>query len=181
MKKIALAALAAFSFQTNAAELSFTTFEASYEQAEFDCSSNCDGFALSGNLAFSNVFYGTAEFSSIDDLGDDISVLGVGIGARHYLSDTSAIYGEFGAVRIDVDTRFGDGNRTEGFVGAGVRGMVAEQVELDFNLNKILQSGIDVSAEFKSTYFFNEQVGGFLAINAGDGFTGAGLGVRINF
>lgn len=176
MKKIVLACAAALlAANVSAAELSFNNLGINYQQLDFDCDTDCDGFGVSGSLEFNETFMGSVDYQ---DFESDVSVTYVGLGARHKFSDNAAIYGQLGAANLDVD---GFGSETEGFVGLGVRGMVASQFEADLLLRKVTVSGSDVSAKLTGTYFFTDTVGASLFFEGADDVFGAGVGVRFNF
>lgn len=176
MKKIVLAfAAALFAVNVSAAELSFNNLGLNYQQIDFDCDTNCDGFGVSGSLEFNETFMGSVDYQNFES---DVDLTYVSLGARHKFSDNAAIYGQIGAANLDVD---GLGSETEGFVGVGVRGMLSTQFEGDFLLRKIAASGSDVGAKLTGTYFFTDTVGASLFLEGSDDVFGGGVGVRFNF
>ena len=178
MKKMILAAAAAlFSLSATAAELSFNNFEVRYSQLDFSCGSDCDGFGLKGSVEFNELFHGELDYSRYSGGGDSASLAYLGFGARHQFNDQAAVYGLLGAVRADV----GDFDKTYGFAGVGVRGMLTENFEGEALLRKVLKGGFDPSLKLSGTYFFTETVGAQLAIETSDGDTGGDIGLRINF
>ena len=186
MKALILAAASLFSLSASAAELSFSTLEGSYIQADLDCSTDCDGFGIEGSISFDETFYGTAGFQNIFQnidvnfgSGDaDFSTLFLTGGARHMISESSAIYGELGFVRFDGD--FSD-EETDAVAIAGIRGMFNPSFEGEAEISRIFQSGADVELSLKGTFFFTDTVGGFAGVSASDGDTGAKVGLRLNF
>jgi hypothetical protein len=178
MKALILAAATLFSLSASAAELSFNTLEGSYNQFDLDCSSNCDGFSLEGSVGFNETFYGTAGLDTGEFSGADVTALFLTGGARHMISDSSAVYGELGFVRVDSDDFDAE---TDAVAVVGIRGMFNPSFEGEAELSRIFQSGADVELGLKGTFFFTDTVGGFLGVSASDGDTGASVGLRLNF
>jgi hypothetical protein len=175
MKKFLLAIVSAtFALNAAAAELSFNNLGLGYQQLDFDCDTNCDGFRLNGSLDFNETFGGAVDFTNYEG---DVNLTFVTLRAKHMLSDAAAIYGEAGVVNFDTD--FGD--ETEAAVGVGVRGMATESLELDFNIRHIFADNSDQIARLTGTYFFTDTVGGSINLDGADGVFGGGFGVRVNF
>jgi hypothetical protein len=102
--------------------------------------------------------------------------------ARHQFNDTSAIYGQAGVARLKLDLDFlGSDSETKGFLGVGVRSMLAPQFEGDLLVRKVFASGSDISVKATGTYFFTETVGASLILDGADGQFGGGVGIRLNF
>jgi hypothetical protein len=179
MKKLALALIAsAFAVNATAAELSFNNLGLTYQQADFDCSSDCDGFGIKGSVEFNEMFFGEVDYFNVDN---DVSLTYLGLGLRHNISDTAAIYGLLGAARIEVDSFFFDDSETKAFAGVGIRGMMTENFEGEALVRKVFIGGLDPAVKLSGTYFFTETVGGQLFVEGSDGDFGGGIGLRVNF
>ena len=183
MKKILLAVLAsAFAFGASAAELSFNNFGIGYTQADFSCSSDCDGFNLLGSLEINDLFSVNADYTNINASGgSSVDFTYLGLGVRSEFSDNAAFFGQVGAARIGIDTPFGDDSETKGFAGVGIRGMFSEQFEGEALVRKVFASDFDASLKLTGTYFFTDTVGASLNVETNDGDTGGGVGLRMNF
>jgi hypothetical protein len=175
MKKLILAAVAMAALNASAAELSFNNLGLRYQQLDFDCDTNCDGFGIAGTVEFNELLIGELDYQ---DYNGDVSLAYVGLGLRRGISDTTAVYGTVGAVRLDSD--FGD-NVTEGYLSLGMRGMITESFEGDASVRYIFEDDSDPSVKLAGTYFFTETVGGQVFLEASDGIFGGGLGLRLNF
>jgi hypothetical protein len=180
MKKTLLATAALmFAANLSATDLSFNNLSLSYKQADFDCNSKCDGLNLIGSLEFSPNFAGSLDYANYSG---DLSLTYLSFDARHQFNETSAIYGQAGAARAKYDfSRFDYGTSTKGFLGVGVRSMLAPQFEGDLLVRKVFASGSDVSFKATGTYFFTDTVGASLILDGADGQFGGGIGLRLNF
>ena len=183
MKKSLLAVMASvLAFSASAADLSFNNVGIGYRQADFSCGSDCDGLNLLGSIEINDIFSVNVDYTNIDvSGGSSIDFTFLGLGVRHELSENAAFFGQAGAARIGIDTRFGDDSETKGFVGVGLRGMLSEQFEGEALVRKVFASNSDASLKLTGTYFFTDVVGASLSVEASDGDTGGGVGLRMNF
>lgn len=172
MKNVLLAALAAVSMNSAAADLSFNNLSLGYTQLDTSCSSDCDGFNLRGSLAFGENFFGDVDYSNYEG---EVDLTYVGLGYRHHYSTNAAFIGLLGAANVDGDF----GSETKAYLGIGVRGMMTPNLEGEAILRKV--GSFDASARLSGTYFFTETVGGYLSVEADSDVTGLGAGVRFNF
>jgi hypothetical protein len=183
MKKTLLATAALFlATGLSATELSFNNLSMSYKQADFDCNANCDGFNLIGGLEFSPNFGASVDYL---DYAGNLSLpylTYLSFDARHNISDTAAVYGQAGAARVNFSSGpFNSQSDTKGFLGVGIRSMLALQFEGDLLVRKVFASGSDVSVKATGTYFFTDSVGASLILDGADGQFGGGVGLRLNF
>ena len=182
MKKILLAVLAsAFAFGASAAELSFNNLEVGYSQLDFSCGSDCDGLNLIGSVEINDMFSVNVDYTNIDFLGADADVTYLGLGLRNEFSENAAIFGQAGVGRVSFDSNFGSDSETKAFVGAGVRGMMTERFEGEALVRKVFVNGSDPALKLTGTYFFTDTFGASVNVEASDGDSGGGLGLRLNF
>jgi hypothetical protein len=175
MKKLLLSVAALFAINAQATDLSFNNFGLVYSQADFSCSTNCDGFGLQGSVEFSPMFSAGLDYTNYS--GDfDVSYLTLGI--RSEFSETAAVYGQLGLARASAG-RAGSLNRS--VAGVGLRGMLGERIEGDVLVRKVFLKGVDASVKLTGTYFFTDTVGGQLFVEGGGSDFGGGLGLRVNF
>lgn len=183
MKKIFLTVLAsALAFGANAAELSFNNASIGYSQADFSCSSDCDGLNLLGSIEINDIFSANLDYTNIDAAGgSSVDFTYLGLGVRSEFSDNAAFFGQVGAARVGIDTPVGDDSETKGFAGVGVRGMFSERFEGEALVRKVFASNVDASLKLTGTYFFTDTVGASLNVETSNGDTGGGIGLRVNF
>lgn len=161
-----------------ATELSFNNLTLGYEQLDFDCSSDCDGFGASASAELSDLFYVSAAAARYEDsLNAYSAALGLRTGGSRH-----AWYGEVGLARATLSTPFGrvrSGN--ELYVAGGIRGMVTPNLELDAGLAYVNADDADPTFGVTGTWFFTDTVGVSLGLSGGNDLFGGGVGLRVNF
>jgi len=182
MKKILLAVLAsAFAFGASAAELSFNNLEVGYSQLDFSCSSNCDGLNLIGSVEINEMFSASVDYTGVSGNGADADLTYLALGIRNEFSENAAVFGQVGVGRISVDSGFDNDSETKAFVGVGVRGMMTESFEGEALVRKVFASGSDPALKLTGTYFFTDTFGASVNVEASNGDSGGGVGLRLNF
>jgi hypothetical protein len=182
MKKTFLAVIAsAFALNASAAELSFNNLGIGYNQIDFSCSSNCDGFNLLGSVEINEMFSASIDYTGISDSGADLDVTYLGLGLRNEYRDNAAVFGQFGLARVSASFNGDSGSINKAFAGVGVRGMMTESIEGEAIVRKVFVNGLDPTLKLTGTYFFTDTVGASVNIETSNGDTGGGIGLRLNF
>lgn len=139
------------------------------------------GLGLRGAYPFTPQFYATAQFLSTNAGSDviDIDRLDMGFGGGYHmpLNRTTDFFAELGFLRVDTDVGDDDGLR----VGAGVRSLVAKQVELRGSVEYVDVFDGELVINLGAQYAINDAWAGFLELSEGDMFGGYMLGVRFNY
>ncbi len=171
LKKLCVAAVLALPLTAMADGLSYRFLEADYVMVEADGGGEADGFAIGGSYLFTPQLYATAGYSSLspDGASDvDISSFSAALGFRHPLTTTIDANLEAGFVSAEVDAgSLGSEDDTGYSLGAGLRAMVASQLELNGGVSyvKIFDEG-DTSLGLGAVFSFTPQ----LALVAGADF-----------
>lgn len=175
---LAALALTLLSSSVTAAELSFNNFTAGYEQLDFDCSSDCDGFGVGVSAELSDLFFITGSAARYEDsLNAYSATLGVRTSGTQY-----AWYGELGLAKATISTPFGRvSSDSELVVAGGIRGLVTPNLELDAGISYVNADDADPSVGVTGTWFFTDTVGVSLGLSGGNDLFGGGLGLRVNF
>ena len=182
MKKILLAVLAStLAFSASATELSFNNLQVGYSLFDFDCNTNCDGFNLGGSLEINEMFSTAVDYTRFGGNSNNLDFTYLSLGIRNEFSESSAVFGQVGAARVSADSNFGGGSETKAFVGVGVRGMMTERFEGEALVRKVFIGGFDPSLKLTGTYYFTDTVGASVNVEASDGYSGGGVGLRMNF
>lgn len=187
MKKILLAVVATSVFATSfvssasAAELSFNNLEVGYSQLDFSCSTDCDGLNLIGSVEINEMFSASIDYTGISGNGADADLTYLALGIRNEFSDSAAVFGQVGVGRVSFDSNFDSDSETKAFVGVGLRGMMTENFEGEALVRKVFVSGADPSIKLTGTYYFTDTIGASLNVEASNGDSGGGVGLRLNF
>ncbi len=182
MKKIFLAVLAStLTFSATAAELTFNNLEVGYTQLDFSCDKSCDGFNLIGSVEINEMFSASVDYTGISGNGADADLTYLALGIRNEFSENAAVFGQAGVARLSFDSQFGSDSETKAFIGAGIRGMLTESFEGEALVRKVFVSGSDPSLKLTGTYYFTDTLGASFNLEASDGDSGGGVGLRLNF
>lgn len=180
MRQSILAALALtlLSGTAAAADLSFNNLSAGYEQLDFDCSSDCDGFGIAASAELSELFFISAAASRYEDsLNAYSGAIGVRTGGERH-----AWYGQLGLAKATLSTPFGRvSSDSELFIAGGIRGMVTPKLELDAGVGYVNADDADPTVNLTGTWFFTDKLGAYLSLGGGNDLFGGGVGVRLNF
>jgi hypothetical protein len=176
---LAIAAVAPFSAQ--ASELNYNYVEADYASSHL-AGTTAGGYNFKGSMAFGDSFYGAFTYGQVSknriDSGlvngtgspilfdADLSNTTVSLGFRHAISDKADFYSELGYARsnLGLDVRgFGKGSESgNGYrIAAGVRGMLTDQFEGNFNVNyaDVGNAGNGVGVGIGGIYHINDTWG----------------------
>jgi len=162
---IALALAAALPLSAQAAdELKYNYIEADYASTHA-FGTTLDGYNFKGSAAFGDNFYGTASYGQVSKNGGHFDEGTLGVGYRHAISDKANWESELSYV--DDRVKGGGGSISDnGYrIATGVRGMLGDKFEGNFNVNytDVSNLGNGVGAG----------VGGMFHINDTWGITGA--------
>ena len=175
LKKLCLAAALALPLSAMAEGLSYSYVEAGYVMADIDGGGEADGFGFGGSYLFAPQIYATASYSRLKtDTSPKIEISGFsgGVGFRQPLNATVDANLEVGFIAADVDAgSFGSDDDTGYSVGAGLRAMVAKQLELNGGVSyaKVFDEGetsFDVGGVFSFTPQFAAIAGASFADDA---------------
>lgn len=136
---IALALAAALPLSAQANELSYKYIEAGYASNHLDLggsSGTLDGYDVKGSFAFNDDFYGNLSYTSGSKNSVDLDETVVGVGFRHALSDKADLNASLSWVHDNLDIGNFASVSDDGYRAAvGVRGMLADKFEGNFNVN----------------------------------------------
>lgn len=171
-------ALTVLSGSAAAADLSFNNLTAGYEQLDFDCSSDCDGFGVGVSAELSDLFFISGSAARYEDsLNAYSATLGIRTGGTQY-----AWYGELGLAKATISTPFGRvSSDSELLVAGGIRGLVTPNLELDAGIAYVNADDADPTVGVTGTWYFTDTVGVSLGLSGGNDLFGGGLGLRVNF
>ena len=134
--------LVAFSASGYGQGVDYTYVQASYGQMELDlgiADVDGDGFGISGSAAVSENFHVFGDYQMAGlDFGVDLDILELGFGYNTAISETMDFVARAAYVRLEADAPGVPSDAADGYgIGIGVRGMVADDVELHGGLDYI--------------------------------------------
>lgn len=184
--------IAAFGFAsaTLADGFSYTHLDGGYARTEIDSNVfgadvDGDGFFLGGSLAATDNFHVFAAFSDQDfDFDLNYQTLSVGAGVNWPLHPNLDIVGRLSYVKADIDGPFGISISDDGYAaGAGLRGRVAERVELEGGLVYVNydESGSDTTPNLGARFLLTDAFALGASVSFEDDVTTWGIGARLNF
>jgi hypothetical protein len=188
MRQSILAALALtlLSGSAAAADLSFNNLTVGYEQLDFDCSSDCDGFGIAASAELSGLFFISGSASRYEDsLSAYSATFGIRTGGTRF-----AWYGELGLSRASVSANSVRLSEKELVLIGGIRGLVNPNLEIDASIgysnaddrlaiSRTLKS--DPTIAMTGTWFLTDTVGASLSLSGNGDLFGGGIGLRVNF
>ena len=175
---------------TMAAELDYNFIEFGYQTVEIDdvlpgLNVDGDGFAIRGVVEVAEQWYLVAAYQSIDfDFGVDGDTLQLGGGYHVAISDRADLFADLSYLRAEASA---DGFSSESDSGygmrVGVRGMVADRVELEGSLGYADFGGNNDGTTFSvgALYEFTPVVHGGVFVDLEEDATALGIGARIYF
>lgn len=187
LKKLCVAAALALPLSAMAEGLSYKFLEADYVMVDADGGGGeADGFAIGGSYLFAPQVYATAGYSSLspDGASDiDVTAFTAALGFRHPLTSTLDANLEAGFVSAEIDAgSFGSEDDTGYSLGAGLRAMVASQLELNGGVSyvNVFDEG-ETSFGVGAVFSFTPQLAAVAGADFGDETTGFNIGGRFMF
>jgi long-subunit fatty acid transport protein len=184
---LALAA-AMLPLMAQADNLSYSYVDVAYVSTDLDdFDEEIDGFALRGSVEVTEqafVFGGYTD-QSTTLFGEDLDVRSyeLGLGYAWPVSDTADFYGKIGYVQAEAEFA-GITVDDDGFsLGAGLRGRVAEQFELEgaVTYTDLSDSGDDTVLGLGARWYFTDAFNLGVEADIGNDATTYGVGGRFNF
>ena len=185
----AVAALGAMlPLMTHADELSYSYLDPAYITTDIDgFDEDVDGFALRGSLEVTDQMFAFAGYTdqSTDIFGEDLEfrTMSIGGGYAWPLSNRADVYGRLGYVKQEAEYA-GFNADDDGFLlGAGLRGRVAQEFELEGGINYVdlSDSGDNTSVFGAGRWYFTPAFAAGIEAELGDNVNTYGLGVRWSF
>jgi hypothetical protein len=184
-------ALAEDGFSYTYLDLGYTDSELEFSDSGVDADADGDGFRLGGSFALTDRIHLLASYSDLDyefDVGGltgetSADILSVGGGVNIPLKPTLDFVGTLAYTKGEIDEADFD---DDGFtLGAGLRGRVAERLELTGGI-QYLEGDLsdifgDTSFGVGARYFFTNMFALVADVNVGDDTTAWMLGGRFNF
>lgn len=135
------------------------------------------GMGLRASWAVAPQFYVAGELllTSADDL--DRTDIGVGAGYHMPLNRTTDFFAQIDFLSVDTDAGDDDGLR----LGAGVRSLVAKQLELRGGIQYVDVGDGELVVNLGAQYMITPSWAGFLELSEGDDYGGYLLGARFAF
>lgn len=136
-----------------------------------------EGLGLRGSLPVSPQFFLGAELYalSVDDF--DRTDIAFGAGYHMPLNRMTDFVGRLDYVSIDTDIVDDEGLR----VGAGVRSLIAKQLEVRGMVQYVDVGDGDLVVELGAQYMMSDAWAAFLEVSDGGDFGGATVGARLDF
>lgn len=188
-KAITAATIAALGLVSSAYaqdDLSYSFLELGYVSSEIDdLDVDGNGFGLRGSYAFTDTFHGFASYTDQDyDFNVGVSQFEVGAGMNWELTPKLDFVGTLSYLDASIDVPgFGSVDDNGLALGAGVRGLVTEVLELRGGLKYVDfdDAGSDTTFGVGARYYFTKQfaLGGDIDFN--DDGTSYTLGARFDF
>jgi hypothetical protein len=169
---------AAFAQGASQPSLSYTFGELRY----IDVDNGGDGFELGGSFQFDSNWFGVASISSYD-LGSNVDGTSFEIGAGYIFPFQKDWDIQVNArfVRAEVDTPVGSVDDTGIAALAGLRGLIAPQLEVRGNLHYINVDDSDVYLEVAGDWYFMPQFAAGLSVEFGGDVDVWTIGARYFF
>lgn len=184
--------IAAFGFAgaTHADGFSYTHLDGGYIKTEIDSDVlgfdvDGDGFTLGGSVAATENFHVFAAFSDQDfDFDLNYQTLQVGAGVNWPLHSNLDLVGRLSYVKADIDGPFGIDISDDGYAaGAGLRGRVAERVELEGGVvyANLDDGGSETTPSLAARFLLTDAFALGANVAFEDDATTWGIGARLNF
>lgn len=184
--------IAAFGFAGSAIAdgFSYTHLDAGYVKTDIDSDVvgfdvDGDGFMVGGSLAATDNFHVFAAFTDQDfDFDLNYQTLSVGGGVNWPLHPNLDVIGRLSYVKADLDGPLGIDVSDDGFsVGAGLRGRVAERIELEGGVTYVNfdELGSETTPTLGARFLITDAFALGANVAFDDDATTWGLGARFNF
>ncbi|MES2885598.1 MAG: outer membrane beta-barrel protein [Pseudomonadota bacterium] len=186
LKKLCVAALLTLPLSAMADGLSYRYLEASYGTVDFDGGGDADGFAIGGSFLLAPQVYVTAGYGNVEtDTSPKIeaSTFSAALGFRQPLTSSVDANFEVGFLSAEVDAgSFGSDDDTGYSLAAGLRAMVAKQLELNGGVSyaKVFDEG-ETSFGLGAVFSFTPQVAVLAGADFGDDSNSFSVGGRFMF
>jgi hypothetical protein len=177
---LALAPLAAL-----AEGMSYSFVDVGYIETDFDgVGDKADGFALRGSVGFAQDWFVLAEYvaQSVQDV--DIDTISVGFGGHYGINEELDVVGKLAYTEVDLSAPGGLDASDDGFfLEAGLRGRVADAVELEGGLRYVdfSDGGDDTGFYLAGRYHFNATWAVGVEYRSADDASSWLAGVRASF
>lgn len=140
------------------------------------------GLGVRGSMALNRDIFVVGEIASANtdsEFGDlDRTDFAVGIGYRTALNRTTDVFGRLDYLTVDMD-EFGDDSGLR--ATAGVRALVAPQLELRGSVQYVDLTNADFVINLGAQFNFNDDWSGFAELSEGDDLGGYLVGARYHF
>ena len=181
--KVGIAALlASVSMGASAANFNYNYAQLGYETGDFE------GLTLTGSFEINNQMFVLARYAAVtnDDAGFDLDYNEVSLGAGMHMpmdAKTDAVFSlSFINGEIQVpDFPFLDVDDSGVLMTAGVRHMVAPNIELAGNVYHTTHFDGDTGINGEVRYNINQQMSAGLSYTSSDAVDGLGLNFRMGF
>jgi outer membrane protein with beta-barrel domain len=177
--------LAAVPLAAQAEDMSYSYIDLGYAETDLDGGPSGDGFGARGSIGFGENFFAFTDYLTQDFGPVDVDVVSVGLGGHLSIAENVDLVGRAGYLQADASAG-GFSTDEDGYVvAAGLRGRVADQVELEGNvihrdLGGSGSSG-DTAVAVGGRYYFTDAVAvGAEYEHSDDGAT-IFAGVRFSF
>lgn len=158
LRSTLLVILFAFSGAAFADDFNYNYVQISYGEAEIDNTGGLDGDGpgIFGSVALSEKIHLFGEYQVADfGQGVDLGQLEAGLGYVFNVSETVDIIAKAAYVNMEVDTPQGSVDENGYAIGAGIRGMLTERVELNGGLDLVDLDESDSETRAKAGILFN--------------------------
>lgn len=158
LRSTLLVILFAFSATAFADDFNYNFVQIGYGEAEIDNTGGIDGDGPSifGSVAVSDRFHVFGEYQTADfGQGVDLSQLEAGLGYNVPVSEKVDIVARLSYINMEVDSPQGSVDESGYAIGAGIRGMVSERVELNGGLDFVDLDESDSETRAKAGILFN--------------------------
>lgn len=175
--------LAIVPLAASADDMSYTYANLEWTEVDPDMSPNGDGPSVRGSVGFAKHYFAFAEYGSFDIDMVDIELISVGLGGHLALSDQLDFVGRAGYVEVDISAPGFSDSQDGWLVSAGLRGRVAERIELEGSLMQrdLGAGGDDTVYTFGGRYHFNPLFAIGAEYQMSDEVSIAYAGVRFSF
>jgi hypothetical protein len=124
--------LAAVPLAAIADDMSYSYVDAAYINTDINgVSESADGFALRGSVAFAGTWFAFGEFVTQSIQNIDIESFAAGVGGHWGLGKDFDVVGSLGYFQVDLSGGGANGNDSGYLATLGLRGRVADGVELE--------------------------------------------------
>lgn len=183
-RKLLIAGLALLPI-TAQADFSYNHLELGYIDTELDTSGfdvDGDGYGVNVSMALNDQIHLVAGYASQDfDFGVDVDQWQAGAGYHYSFNPNVDFVATVTYLDVTIDTPFRDVD-DDGFgLGAGVRGRLGEQFEVEAGLDYVDLGDSDTAVRVGGRYYFNEQFAVGAGVSHSDDATTWRVGVRIQF
>ena len=175
--------LAIVPLAAQADDMSYSYVNLDWTDVSPDQGPSGDGPSVRGSVGFAGHYFAFAEYGTFDIDVVDVDLMTVGLGGHFGITDRLDFVGRAGYLELDISVPGFNDSQDGWLVSAGLRGRVAERIELEGSVMQrdLGDSGEDTVFSFGGRYHFTELFAVGAEFQTGNDVEFIYAGVRFSF